>query len=296
VRLPLPTVTRESSGWALSFPDSAAPGIRSRFLVEATGRSSSLPGARTLLRPRTLALTARVAGTCLDLGDTRIEALPDGWLWAGRGSEIDAAVTLFIAPCTVRRWPRGEHAACFVRTLQSSALTAARSVLRVVSHLTVRDATAAERAPLTAEGLLRAGDVALALDPLSGQGFKHALVAGAQAATVLHTLLAREELAALARQFYVESHHEAAREHAATCQAFYQRQDRFGGPFWRERAGVTASRSSPSLSGAFDASIHEKLILSPEARWVQAPAITGEFVESQRALCHPSLTRPIRVS
>jgi|GEM_PF-1443059 len=292
--LPLPSIASDSGAWLLSSGRSGAPDIRCRFLVDAAGRTSALGGTRFNLRPRTLALTAHVTDTRLEPRSTCVEALADGWLWAGRGDEADTSITLFISPRTVRSWPRGAHSARFLETLRKSSLAATGSVPRMVSKLLARDATAVERTPITVDGLLRTGDAALAFDPLSGQGFQHALVSAAQAAIVLHTMIAREESYALAQEFYCTRHAEAAHEHALGCIGFYRRQDRFNGEFWRERMGEE-SRPSPSEtpSGSLEIRLGDRLILSDKVSWREVPVIADEFVRNQCALCHPSLTRPI---
>jgi hypothetical protein len=163
-----------------------------------------------------------------------------------------------------------------------------------MSNLIVRDATALKHTPLTDDGLLRAGDAALAFDPLSGQGVQHALASAAQVAIVLHTMLLREESSALAREFYSTRHAEAAHEHVSACRIFYQRQDRFDGEFWRERkGGSTLPFRSERRSVSLHTRMHETLILSPEVYWKEIPVIARGFIEKKQALFHPSLTRPV---
>jgi flavin-dependent dehydrogenase len=201
--LPLPLIERGSVAWCLSFNQSAVPDIRSRFLVDAAGRSPAIRRTRLTLAPTTLALTASVVDARLDPGTTCVEALRDGWLWAGKGFGRSAVVTLFVSPRTVRGWPRGEHSARFLEMLYRFSLVAGGGTApRLASNFRAHDATAAERTPFTADGLLRVGDAALALDPLSSQGIQRALVSAGQAATVLHTMLVRQESAGLAGQFY----------------------------------------------------------------------------------------------
>jgi len=144
--------------------------------------------------------------------------------------------------------------------------------------------------------MLRVGDSALALDPMSGQGVQHALTSASQAAAVLHTLLVREGSAAFAREFFQSRHVEAAREHTAAFTAFYRRQNRYEGDFWRERVGedlhstlLEPSSERPSLGY----SMHERLVVSKEARWKETPVMAGEFISAVSALYHPSLTRPV---
>jgi Tryptophan halogenase len=172
---------------------------------------------------------------------------------------------------------------------------------RLVSDLVAREATPIERFPLVGERLLRVGDVAFALDPLSSQGVQHALSSAGQAAIVIHTILARPENATWAKAFFRERHHEMIDRHRASCAALYSRQNRFETPFWQERKRLASAVLSPTPSkdkGTFgraglDDLLRVPLILSPEARWCDTPVIAGDFVELRPALCHPSLPRPI---
>jgi flavin-dependent dehydrogenase len=169
---PLPPYFADNSGyWVLPSGQSGTPEIRSRFLVDATGRSSALNGTRSTLGPRTLALTAHVAGAHLDPRSSFVAALSSGWLWAARGNDADAAVTLFVSPRTVRRWPRGEHSLRFLQMLRGTSLMAPGSAQRIVSNLMARDATVVKRTPVTDDGLLRAGDAALASTPSPARDF-----------------------------------------------------------------------------------------------------------------------------
>jgi hypothetical protein len=241
-----------------------------------------------------LAMRAHVAGLRIAPCHTQVEALANGWLWAARRDSADSTtVTLFISPTILRRRPRGQHSACFLKMLQSSSLADSSNSLRVVSDFNLCDATPAARSPLADDGVFRVGDASLALDPLSGQGFQRALSSGVQAAIVLNTILARDKSAAFARDFYLDRHREGVREHTATCRAFYRRQDRFDTAFWRERALGEGSPEWPLLPHSLPPRVDEKLFIAPEVRWKNTPVIEGEFVECRPTLSYPSLRRPI---
>jgi hypothetical protein len=119
---------------------------------------------------------------------------------------------------------------------------------RLVSDLVAREATPIERFPLVGERLLRVGDAAFALDPLSSQGVQHALSSAGQAAIVIHTILARPENATWAKAFFRERHHEMIDRHRASCAALYSRQNRFETPFWQERKRLASAVLSPTPS------------------------------------------------
>ena len=287
-----PSIATGPAGWTISYQGPTATLIRSRFLIDATGRSSSLYGLRSALGPRTLAVTARVTGTCIEPHNTRVEALADGWLWAGCDDGRNATVTLFIAPHTRRKWPIRDHSNAFLRFVRNSSLVAGNKNVATDSNINVRDATVTAQNSSGENDLFRVGDAAIALDPISGQGFQRALVSSVQAAIVINTIHASNKSASLARTFYSDSHNHSIREHVAACRTFYQRQDRFDTPFWRERSGDGPSLDT-TVTNDFDKSLHQKLRISPHATWRDTPVIEGELVVCRTALVHPSLRRPI---
>jgi hypothetical protein len=190
--------------------------------------------------------------------------------------------------------PPGQHSLWFLKTIQSASLADYGRSPRVDSDVTICDATAVARAPLTKDGVFRAGDASLALDPLSGQGFQRAITSGVQTAIVLHTILVREKSAALARDFYLNSHREAVRGHVTACSAFYRAQDRFDSAFWRERSQREGfAERPPTKRPILGHCMDEELFISPHASWKQLPVIEGQFVECRAALMHPLLHRPI---
>ena len=293
----LDRVLRTSAVAAGALPCDCTFASSSRFTVDAGGRASAIPSTRVLLAPRTVALSAHVAGAEIGPRGTRVESLADGWLWAGRSDKAYAAVTLFLSPHTVRAWRQAKRPAAFLDMLRGSSLFGGTgSAPRLVSNITARDSTPALRAPITTNNVLRVGDAALALDPLCGQGLQHALVSAAQAATVLHTLLVREGSSRIAREFCLTSHAESVREHVSACKTFYRRQNRHEGDFWRERASeelTSSSLHSEAQRVTLDGWMNERLVLSRHAFWKDLPVIAREFIEHAPALMHPSLSRPI---
>jgi hypothetical protein len=93
-----------------------------------------------------------------------------------------------------------------------------------------------------------------------------------------------------------ERQQEDRRQHLSACAAVYQRQNIFDTSFWRDRSEPTI----PMLPGlprepSLDAGelLGTQFVLCPEARWETLPILVGDFIESQSALCHPGLSRPI---
>lgn len=290
--LPPPSVIHDASGCCIVQTHSSRRAIRSRFLVDATGTSSSFRGGRVSLMPRTFAVVAQVQGLRLQPSDSRVEALADGWLWAARSNQFATTIAPFLAAETIRHWGRRNHSMKVAQMLETCTLAIPKA-LRIVSELQVRDATAAECPPKPTEHLWRAGDAALKLDPLSGQGFQHALASAVQVAIVINTLIARPDSEAVARAFYCNTHRAAVREHLSARAALYRHQDRFDTTFWRERVQGQFPAEPARAQQSIVKCLQSKLVISRQVCWKETPIINEDFVERQEALCHPSLLWPL---
>jgi flavin-dependent dehydrogenase len=291
------SVARSVDGnWILPVKSAGGRSWRSRFLVDAGGRHSSIPAKRINHSPRTLAVTALVSGTQVPGKSTHLATFAEGWLWAVRGEEGDAWFTLFIPPDTARDWPGGSIERRFLNLARESPL--AGSSIKLSSRITVREATASERCPVIHDKLLRVGDAAFAPDPLSSQGLQHALVSAGQAAIVINTIVVHNGDSGLAENFYQSRHNETIRHHSLVCSQFYRRQNLFETPFWRERQKTLSHSSSRIRIDSESIVGSSKLLstllgLSAEAYWKDSAVIVGDFVEKRPALRHPSLPRPV---
>jgi flavin-dependent dehydrogenase len=267
--------------------------IHCRFLVNAAGRHSALREGRVAHGARTIALTARIAGSTLDDGETRVEAATDAWLWAVRCNNGSASVTLFVDLETSHRWQREGRGPAFLKCLRKTSL--GRSHTRLRSSIRAGDATIAAQPCVFAERLVHIGDAALALDPLASQGIHHALLSAQQAGIAIHTILIKGK-AALAETFLTKRHEEALQQHLSACAVFYQRQDIFDTPFWKDRANALASPPTARRSQrptTAPALLDASLSLCARARWETASVVIGDLIESRPALCHPGLSGPV---
>lgn len=244
--------------------------------------------------PPLIAITANVAGlNCLPM-TTGVESLPDGWLWVGKGDEEDTLVSLFISTKTARTWSSKAHCAHFLKLIGDSSYWENNDGLQLSSKISLRDATPYAREPLNDRGLFWVGDSAFAPDPLSGQGVHQALLCGVRAGIVLHTILTRKHAERVARDFYYLQHAETIQNHTSIAKAFYQRQDRFRSGFWNDRSSVDSSATNrPEMAGTAKMQLERNLAISADVNWKEISVNTGEFIETKRALFHPSLQRPV---
>ena len=107
---------------------------------------------------------------------------------------------------------------------------------RGVGEVSARHAETSRAAGPLEDRLIRVGDAALAIDPLSGHGVFEAIASARAAVPVINTLLRRPADAGLARAFYEERLRLAFERFARIGRDFYALEHRFADrDFWRER-------------------------------------------------------------
>ena len=206
--------------------------IRSRWLVDATGRSSSVGVRIGARRVRSDRLVAQVLVTD-DRGDpvagTLIEAVAEGW-WYSTPLPGHRRVIALLTDADLLA-PLGERTSHWY-----GALAQTRHVRVVVGPINGDEHPAVHRAdtsvlqPLAGERWCAIGDAAASWDPLSSQGLVSAVLIGARTGRALDDSAAME---ALARDVHL-----LCSEHAALQSYYYGMEDRWANePFWQRRHG-----------------------------------------------------------
>jgi 2-polyprenyl-6-methoxyphenol hydroxylase-like FAD-dependent oxidoreductase len=278
-----------SSPWTLHSADSRLPLATCRFLIDASGRRTLLSGKRTALGEPLFALQAQLDGSHLAPGHTHLEAGSDWWLWsAGIGAGMSVA-QVFVDPATLRR----DVSAVFENRLRSGTLFG-RGGWSLATPCRVRDATPRAASVVVTARSLKAGDAALALDPLSSQGLQHALNNAGQSAVMVNTILRRPENETMVWRFCRERHAEAIENHRTSCAMFYGQQTLFSSSFWTRRSAAASLVQAPAPPPSqpmirMDAPI----ALAPAAEWRLGAVLAGNFIEEVPVLHHPALPRPV---
>ena len=205
--------------------------VRCRVVIDARGRRAQ----RTLRRgPELISVCQRFRNRHTGRLVTRIEAVPQGWCWLAmsRGMSWLQVTSLHTEPSL--RSGLAQHLA--------QLLGAAPQMAAVLSDATAEGAPVARAATATLSadphlpGLLRAGDAALALDPLSGQGVYEALRSAHVATAAAHTFLATGQWELIER-FIGERLLELWQRRNATAAEHYLRQAHITpSAFWRQAA------------------------------------------------------------
>lgn len=232
------------------------------------GRSSAAVGAS----PRTLALVG--AWECSrwpvpDPTHTLVESYQGGWAWSVPETERRRLVTVMVDPAVTRLDGRGvarqyrEQLAC-TWWIGPMAARAARMMGRAWAC----DATEHCSTEIARSGVLRVGDAASFVDPLSSFGVKKALASAWLAAVTVHTALADPAMASPAAAFYEvrerEMYHALSRASAAlAAPAGRNHQGGFWGARVRDAAddleasGANTSTSSPGSEARARAALDE---------------------------------------
>lgn len=283
-------------------------------VVLATGGA---PGAAE--GPPTAALVGHWVGPALPQaqGESRVQAGPHGWAWAVPEPSGGCAAALFVAAARLGGLRAADREALYREALAGFRLLAPLLQGRLLPGLRTADASPRLGEALATAGLVRVGDAALCLDPLSSQGLVSALRSGLQGAVCLHTMLGRPSDAALAQAFHhdqVQREHDRHRQWLAGFDGLAAQ--RFATPFWRQRAqagpaappspaadpalghhGAAAAESEPATAGPGAApplpALDRLLQLDRRIRFHPTPMLEGDWVVAAPALQHPGLAAPV---
>lgn len=168
---------------------------------------------------------------------TVVAAFRDGWAWFAAPGDGRAMVQLVLASGRGRMPSRRVLSRHYEERLR--AVAEAGSWLEGATAkgtVGAREATPVMTAPLLGADMLRVGDAAFAIDPLSGHGVYAALGGALAAVAVINTLCKRPEAADAAQSLYLERGAQSFVRHGRIGRDFYARERRWPEhPFWSER-------------------------------------------------------------
>jgi flavin-dependent dehydrogenase len=240
IRATVGEASRRGDEWTI---EAGGLALRARHLVDATGRAARIGrrlGARRLALDRLVGVVASVSPkgtTAVGDGVTLVEAIPDGWWYSARTPDDHLLIAYMTdADLWARAARRGDALAA---QIERAPLTRAR--LRRAPEVPVRvvAAASAQLLPASGPGWLAAGDAAMAVDPLCGNGVCLALESGMRTAT---TILAELDGAQGASDDYAAEVARSFSKYTAAWHWFYGCERRFSSSeFWRRRSIPTDS-------------------------------------------------------
>jgi flavin-dependent dehydrogenase len=287
------TPRRQEPGlWIIPVRGEGPDQVRARFLVDACGRQGLVGKRKRRLIPATVALYGYWRGAQLTGPETRVEAGPEQWYWGAPLPNGTFNATVFVSPSRLRCADQVESV--YRSLLAESELLAGCLAGQLTSSLRVCTAAMTVDDAPVGEDWLAVGESAFALDPLSSQGVRSAIVSGLQGAAVIHTSLTTPEHREAARQFARDRHAESVRQHTELAASFYQEQKEHQPTrFWVERSAMAPHGSSRWRSGALlELTATDRVVVSPETRFVHVPALCGDLIRPVRAVVAPGADRP----
>lgn len=224
------SVSSVGGEWMSTMQDGSR--VRSRWLVDATGRVSAVGGRIGARRVRSDQLVAQVLVT-EDHGDpvagTLIEAVPEGW-WYSTPLPGQRRVIALLTDADLLAPPK-DRAACWYSGLaRTSHVSAVVGVFAGDVEPAVHRADTSVLRPLAGERWCAIGDAATSWDPLSSQGLVSAVLMGARAGRALDDATAMEVVE--------RDLHLLRSEHAALQSHYYGLETRWPNElFWHRRQG-----------------------------------------------------------
>jgi len=219
-----------SGSWSIPLDESE---LRSRWLIDATGRRSAVARAQGVQRcadDGLIALFAVFRSSPSGDEDSRtlIESEPDGWwytaLLPSRQRVVAYLTDADLAPQTLRS--KQGFLAQLSRTKHVSACL--RAYDDAVEEVKTVQANSARLESFVGEGWMAVGDAAVSFDPLSSQGILTALFSGLKAAEALNEKSSFTDYSDRLTTIY--------NAYLQNRSAFYAQEQRWPThPFWRRR-------------------------------------------------------------
>jgi flavin-dependent dehydrogenase len=289
---PAPVESIES-GWRVRARGPRGPLlIEADFLVDATGRAGLSGGRRVMQSAPLLALWAYWRRPHRFGPETRVESGDAEWFWGAPLPDGSYNATVLIDP---RRYRERERPALYEALLGRSKLLRECLGEERLTRVAVCDATPYRAVEMIPPRVVKVGEAAFALDPLSSQGVQTAMGSGLHAAAAIHTMVRLPDSSGLAADFYASRQDQAATLHRQAAEELYrQAADYHGSEFWRSRTGAAASAAEPNGAPRTPLPPPDGILVPAEGVGLSAvPCLCGDYIVSMRGVGHLSTRRPL---
>jgi hypothetical protein len=157
----------------------------------------------------------------------------------------------------------------------------------------VCDATCASDDEPIRDGLVKAGESAFTIDPLSSQGIQTAIGSALHAAAVIHTILERPANRVLAEEFYRDRQRRSVLlHHGAAVRLYSEAAHRTD--FWLRRSPAETNRNeAANPNPPVKLKPETVLRLHPCAQFTEVPIVEGSFVTAATAVLLPQMPEPL---
>jgi flavin-dependent dehydrogenase len=285
-------VRRTQEGWQV-LTDGERFNISVKVLVDASGRKGCLPGRRVPFSQRTVALWVHVNANneCA----TRLEAIPEGWLWAAPIANNKISLLFFCEPSHIRQSSDRDLERLLRERMTKTTLFSGLAQAKFLGSVSACDATCTyARDPSGADYVL-AGEASYSLDPLSSTGVEKALQSAITSAAVVNTLLEHPEHSNLCTQFCRDRQHETVTTHMIWMNQYYREVERYADePFWIPRRTSPVPHPKVPFSNQVARPRPTTVVgLAPEVSITTEACIIGNEITTRPGLRAPSLMRPV---
>jgi len=213
--------------------------FRSRFLVDATGRSSFIArkkGAKRILSDHLVGVVAFFhthQQTSTHKGYTLIEAQERGWWYSAELPECRTAL-VFMTDADIYASALKRSPDFWREQLNASVHTKARFVSsNIISNPKPAASYSSRIYPVAGANWLAVGDAAMSFDPLSSQGIYKAMESGISAAESIHGQLMNKRNSL---ESYSRSVDEAFEKYLSLRKLYYLKEQRWSeSSFWKRR-------------------------------------------------------------
>ncbi|QJF51037.1 flavin-dependent monooxygenase QhpG [Roseobacter ponti] len=261
------------------------------FLAIATGRSGGRAAKRRYSHNKTIALYGYWELPGAGPGP-QLRAGPGGWFW---GVPLPCGLyntLIFADPSELRRRPGRDTADRLRQLLSGYGQDDTLQGARLRGRPGATDATPYLDTEVIGPCMIRLGDAALAIDPVSSSGVQKSVQGALAGAICANTLLRRPQDAALAMAFYRDTLSRTSQRHEEWAAGYYHSvAERFPGPFWTPRAGTPVAEPPPA-AGVRELSTGT-LRLAPELDVTDRPTLDTEYVVSRPTVTHPAFDGPV---
>lgn len=236
--------------------------LHCHFLVDARGRAASGTGPEQLRGPGTVSLLRIMRQAPVERG-SQVHSFRDGWAWLANTADGLTFLQLTVDAASAKLPKRAELNRWFEQQLRQLSLPEVEQLNNgTLQNVVARGSTSILQGGLVSNHLLRVGDAAMAVDPLSGNGIFQSLSSALVAPAVINTLLQKPEDTALAKEFYQQRVRHTFLRFARTGRDFYGMESRWPeSPFWRERrAWPDTEPSHPERAPTFISVEHRPVL------------------------------------
>ena len=284
---------RLNDHWELKINQQGTYGtLKSKFLVDATGKKSILRGKKNRVATSTIAITGSWKNTAHPKASTQLESTSNCWLWGARSQNDLFHGTVFLDPTGISG--RTKITEQYIDALGKTKLFKDCLHGSLVTTITAVDVTPYYYETPAGYDFIKLGESNIGFDPISSQGVQQAMSSAIQAAIVVNTLYTDSSNAETALEFYVSRQQQSIKKHLVNSRNSYLTAEPWHDqPFWKNRISKTLPIPHVPSSDS-DLWNSETIVrISSETEFKPVACIFGDHVVRKTGIVHPDLDEPI---